>query len=272
VLLALHVQDGTTYHTGGSGVVVAPGVALTAKHYVQDWIPRTTPDGGCVMFGTALIPDGLQVWIVTQVTMVEGTDLAILGLRYSSALPPGNLFHTATITTRIPQIGELVLCAGFIPHEGVVQGTPKSATIGGDVMIAAGEVTARYPRQKGRDVCKLPFPVVEVKCTIKGAMSGGPVFDSEGYLIGINTSSFESEDDLGPSYISLAYPSLGHRTKVLWPAGLYPKPIALIEMDSTLCRIEGRSALDFEITDQDVSLALNMSVRDRDPRPVIDTV
>jgi hypothetical protein len=54
----------------------------------------------------------------------------------------------------------------------------------------------------------LPWPTIEVDCGTKGEITGGPAFDKYRMLVGILTSSFEAEDDLGPSYVSLLWPAL----------------------------------------------------------------
>lgn len=49
-----------------------------------------------------------------------------------------------------------------------------------------------YPH--GRDRVMLPWPVLEVDCPTWGGMSGGPVFDEHGHLIGLLCSSFSVEE------------------------------------------------------------------------------
>ena len=50
----------------------------------------------------------------------------------------------------------------------------------------------------------MPSPCVEVDMETLGGMSGGPVFNEEGHLVGVVSSSFDG----GPSYITLIWDAL----------------------------------------------------------------
>ncbi|MGO9238770.1 MAG: hypothetical protein ACLP4V_33465, partial [Methylocella sp.] len=74
-------------------------------------------------------------------------------------------------------------------------------------------------------------------------MSGGPAFDKNGKLIGILTSSFEAEDDLGPSYVSLLWPALVVTIVPAWLQQFVGGPKSLLEMDRQLCGIDRPDAI-----------------------------
>ena len=88
----------------------------------------------------------------------------------------------------------------------------------------------------------LPSPALEVKCVTRGGMSGGPVFDSNGLLIGVHSSGFQDD---WPSYITLIWPALAHRLIGGWPTGFMKTSQALVEMDPRICSIDDRSAISF---------------------------
>lgn len=56
-----------------------------------------------------------------------------------------------------------------------------------------------------------------------GGMSGGPVFNTKGHLVGIVSSSYEAYDILGPTYVSLIWPAGVGEVAVQWPCGFWPK-------------------------------------------------
>lgn len=169
-------------------------------------------------------------------TCVPGTDITILGLMYASALPPDALFHQAPITTRLPRVGEKLMISGFLPAAHYAEASnPGVLECRGNIVACSGEVVTRYPT--GRDSCMLPWPVLEVNCPSWGGMSGGPVFDHDGKLVGLLSSSFEE----GPSYISLLWPALSATFVGGWP--MDHGPTSLLSLDA-LCEIDKRGAID----------------------------
>ena len=240
-LLSVNFIDADEHRVCGSAVMVAPGIALSATHVIEPWLSdimagRLSP----TCFGVA--PHGLEIWRVKKVMMVPGTDITILCLEYASEFPPENLFHLTKITTRLPKVGEKLTICGFRAAEevfDVVDG--KKSTTEGNVWVSQGEVKERYCQ--GRDKFMLPWSVLELDCPSHGGMSGGPVYDQHGLLVGILCSSLEHEDGEGTSYISLLWQALAARTEPVWPAGAIKGPISLLEIEQ-LCAIDKREAVE----------------------------
>jgi hypothetical protein len=92
----------------------------------------------------------------------------------------------------------------------------------------------------------LSWPVLEVEVRTEGGMSGGPVFDRNGLLLGILCSSFDFGLEGGISYVSLIWPALTIRFEALWPSGFFKNPISLFEMDNRICEIDKRDVLTVE--------------------------
>jgi len=65
-------------------------------------------------------------------------------------------------------------------------------------LFYAGEITDSFPN--GRDSVFLPSTCYQTSITIHGGASGGPVFNSKGHVIGINSTGFEGCSDV--SFIS----------------------------------------------------------------------
>lgn len=232
-LLALSFSDGRTYHLGGSAVLIAPGLALAAKHVLEPILSELLA-GTLAPLAISVTSHGIVIWRLHQI-IHGGTDVVILCLNMASEFPPDGL-KCATLTTRTPAVGERVMIAGVRSDQVVENGQPLGLT----VRIGVGEVSAIYPL--GRDRAMLPTPCVEVRCLTVGGMSGGPAFDLNGNLIGTLTSSME--DDGGPSYVSLWWPTAGDLIDSVWPPGMVPLPTTLLEMAAAgLVRIEKPDAL-----------------------------
>lgn len=241
VLLSIHFRIKETHSIEGSAVLVAPGIALSAKHVFTDSLDDIM-NGKKSTISTAITKDGLQIWRINKITLIDNSDLVILGLTYCSQLPSGNLFNMATITTRFPKIGENLLITGFraSDYSFEIKDNDKGDKVmncSGNVLACNGIVSNRFPT--GRDKVMLPWPTLEVDCPSFGGMSGGPVFDSNGLLIGLLSSSFDD----GPSYVSLLWQSLAIEFEGGWPNSIFKNKSTLIDLSPTLCAIDRSSAI-----------------------------
>jgi len=241
ILLSIHFANTDSHSIEGSAVMVAPGIALCAKHVIE-------PNLANIMNATlgtvalALSRSGVQIWRITTMALLNNSDLGILGLTYSSKLPPNNVFNQATISTRMPKMGENLLIAGFraSDYSFNISKNSNNETVmkySGNVLVSNGPITNRFPT--GRDTSMLPWPTLEVNCPSFGGMSGGPVFDSNGLLIGLLSSSY----DEGPSYISLLWPALVTEFEGGWPTSLFKGKTTLLNLSPTLCKIDNPSVL-----------------------------
>jgi hypothetical protein len=234
VLVAIHFADPKSQQILGSGVLVAPGVVVAARHVIEAK-QSLLMAGELQIICTGIAPDGLMIWRCHQITLVGSTDVAFLMVRCASKLP--NVLRQATFTTRTPRIGERIAIAG-IRHQAF-EPVAIHRTLELSVMAAQGVIVSRH--ENGRDRVMLPFPCLEVDCEALGGMSGGPAFDQDGFLIGLITSSFEGQ--VGPTFVSLLWPALATRIKPCWPDNLYKEPVSLLEMDRRLCSIHQPEAL-----------------------------
>lgn len=194
VLLSLLVTDGESLFVHGSAVLVAPGVAFAARHVIEPFSSYgfRSEKGAGVGCGS-IISSQLMLWHCRKVLALPDTDLAILLLSYGSDLPPANIFRISSITTRLPKLGERVSMVGFTPSDEAYPLDMAGAySVLGHVRVSVGTVTNRYPN--GRDRVMVRWPAIEIASSASGSMSGGPVFDQHGLLVGIVSTSFAAED------------------------------------------------------------------------------
>ena len=185
--------------------------------------------GGRGFICAAILSSGLMIWRPRHVTIVDSTDMALLTLECASPLP--GVLRNATISTRLPRVGERIFIAG-VRHE--VEAGSEVADLGVRMMVAAGVILDRYELRRDQ---MLPWPTLAVL----SGMSGGPAFDERGFLIGLLSSSSDGEQ---VAYVSLLWPSLTTKVTPPWPPGLYQMPMSLLEMDRRLCGIERPDALE----------------------------
>jgi S1-C subfamily serine protease len=137
-----------------SGIAYAPDLILTANHVLEreDDIP-------------VLLPDGSQL-STNLAGRDPGSDLAVLKL-------DGSLPTTAQAAGQEAKVGQLVLALGRPTSEGIQASLGVVSAIAGPVHTRRGGLLERYLRTDA-----IPYP----------GFSGGPLIDSAGQVLGINTS------------------------------------------------------------------------------------
>ncbi|MGL4556103.1 MAG: trypsin-like serine peptidase, partial [Afipia sp.] len=217
-LVALASVNGDGVTILGSGVMVGPGLLVTATH-VLDEFPR---DGGPPVFMTFL-PDGARTWLPLDVATLSKpsefderwtvmSDMSLVSCTLNSEAHAKFPLMLAPMQIALPLIGERLWAIGF-RHQALED---RAALV--TPLISSGLVTAAYPNGRGE---RMPSPCFEVNMNTVGGMSGGAVVNDEGYLVGILSSSFEG----GPSYVTLIWEALRLRVK-----GAVPK----LQADNTV--------------------------------------
>ena len=223
-------------HVWGCAALVAPGISVTAKHVVEAITASCSDlDAQIQVSAISLKGDSLEIWNVENILIQDIHDLAILEMKpaednYSSL--DLRMFKT---TTKMPEVGESLALVGFVASDErfPIEGDEHLAA--GKYHVSVGNVTATYPT--GRDSVMLPFPCVEVAVDTFKGMSGGPVFNSMGHLVGVITSGFEGEGQ-GPTFVSMLWHALTMPNAPKWPPNLHAAQGRLL--DSRYAFIEDR--------------------------------
>ena len=114
MLIALSFRDDDGHHTTGSAAMVGPGVAICGTHVLEDQgFFEKLIDAGATLVAQAPVPGGLLLWTVTHISTVPESDLAVLSMTLTSDFPADRRFIVASITTRMPAVGEELTLTGL---------------------------------------------------------------------------------------------------------------------------------------------------------------
>ncbi|WP_313553133.1 serine protease [Brevundimonas sp.] len=192
----------------GSGVMVAPGMVLTATHVLDEIEEK----GGHPLL-LSFLPDAARAWLPIDVSTLTGpsefypdrtvsSDITLVSCSLNSdALAPAPL-RLAPMKVALPLLGDRLWAVGF-RHQLIENGAAYVSP-----MISSGVVTQAFPMGRGE---RMPSPCFEVAMETIGGMSGGAVMNAQGEVVGIVSSS----PDGGPSYMTLIWDAL--RLRVTGP-------------------------------------------------------
>jgi serine protease Do len=116
------------------------------------------------------------------------TELLALSILPASSRPGGTYFLNADISIWKPKIGDVVLGVGY-PNLDQEDGAPDERPISQYMYGAYGKIIDIEPLdlRRGR-----PWPLIRVAADWPGGMSGGPVFNAAGNVIGIVSSGVDN--------------------------------------------------------------------------------
>ncbi len=137
-----------------SGIAYTEDLILTADHVVE-----RDEDLSVMLPNGASIPASIA-------GRAPGNDLALLRLEKSSATPAEKVIKET-------QVGEIVVALGRPSQDGIEASLGIVCAIGGPARTSRGGLLERYLRTDAT-----PFP----------GFSGGPLIDTQGKVVGLNTS------------------------------------------------------------------------------------
>lgn len=129
-------------------------------------------------------------------------ELMVLRIRPPSPGENGTPFLPVDLRRWRPTLGERVMALGYPDldkakneHEADDQGRPFRQYL----YASIGEITDIEPADPKRD---RPWPVLRINANWPGGMSGGPVFNDGGHVIGVVSAGFEGDGGATATYFS----------------------------------------------------------------------
>lgn len=221
---------GTAFHADGFGNF------LTAYHVI-DFVERHPPGRPvlflsmhAVVFGTVSIPSDCFVPADEVIASMMESDDPIAALRGEVSRQPAidvamlrpepigpgaRSPQTLPIRTNwTPRIGEIVLAVGFPQLDfSEVDPVEQSALLDEGMCGAYGRVVAIHEEGVSRSN---PTPVFEVESDWPGGMSGGPVFNRNGEVVGMVSRSLRAESEHAGTGYAVHF-GLAHDIELLTP-------------------------------------------------------
>jgi hypothetical protein len=184
----------------GSGVMVGPGLALLATHVLEEFSRQ-----GLFPVLLSFLPKGTRAWCVRDTATASGpsvfhddrivSDISLVSCTLNSEAHPDVALRLAPMRVALPLLGDRLWAFGYRhDHE-------RDAVAHIAPLVTSGVVTAQYPNGRGE---RMPASCVEVDMNTLGGMSGGPVVNADGELVGIVSSSLDG----GPSFVTLIWDAL----------------------------------------------------------------
>ncbi|WP_071592973.1 serine protease [Serratia sp. S4] len=231
LIVAIGIINSEEQKILGSGVMIAPGICLTATHVVEETFSNqaiiyTFPCESSMRMWCPQEFDALKtekVEILFQQPQEKFSDVSIMSCSPLSKFNDNEPYVYVPIEVALPKIGERLWAAGY--REVNNDGTPTIS-----FYSTSGLVTEQYSQGRGSYI---QGACVEVAMKALGGMSGGPVFNKDGRVVGVISSCLEGhDDDKGPTYVTLIWPSLVSVVSCTWPNGMWPDNIAGLQVET----------------------------------------
>jgi hypothetical protein len=227
--LPLSASLGSKMYPWGTAVLIAPGIALTARHVVDDFFEKidgVKPRSGLTSgFGLGVYQPlpvaAMFPWAVEYIFFSPASDIAVLALKAAVDGAPVWWPEFPVLKLFPPTVGTPVTSYGYpgshvIPLPSTAPGVwpiVGGASANDEVMrvvpaTSSGEVLEFY--HDGRDRLIMPWPTFRTNARYDGGMSGAPVYNGGGELCGIVCRSMPIHGtDEHESFVSAIWPALG---------------------------------------------------------------
>lgn len=211
-------KDCSKVIASGTGVVIAQNLVLTAKHVFLDFIDKLDSHQEdnqlhlnfniWVIFISSNLNQLYHIYEVSQVYLNPYSDLVLFHLDSFDKAGGTKVWTQAKLSIILPVVGERIVAFGFSKSNvGLIKDELGKIhiEIGDESNVSVGEIIDVFPEK--RDSIRMPFPSIQINARIDGGMSGGPVFNDMGELLGIVCSSFDQEElEDHISYVALLWP------------------------------------------------------------------
>ena len=199
IVPVLHQFEDERWKLVGTGFfLTGNGLVATARHVLEDFFDQYGRPRG----RTEIIqfqPDGSEYFRrrLVRCSLHQQADVAVgvaEQLKFLSNVKP-LLNPSITLSARELAVGENVFTYAY-PNTVHTLDQPQRIYV--NPRYYAGTISEYFP--DGRDSVLLPSSCYQTSMAIHGGASGGPVFDSNGNAVGINSTGYEGCPDV--SFIS----------------------------------------------------------------------
>ena len=210
------------YIPSGTAIIVAPYLAITARHVIADYWSRfeDEPLSGDRDAGGSFSIQALQVldegehgalWDVRRLWLSPHSDIAFLRLDPRSCFPASHSWRCPKLDLLPPGVGARVSAFGYHSPAIKVEESEDIVQIEWKDEPTTSCGTVRRIHDVRRDTCMLRFPCYETDARFEGGMSGGPVFNEAGALCGLVCASLpvSTEKEEYFSHVATLWPMMG---------------------------------------------------------------
>jgi hypothetical protein len=220
----------------GTAFTIAKGISLaaTAHHVIDEAISRHRhadrlrrmerlpqnyhlDDVGIYLLHQVLDDSGDRIdfalWPIEHYSAAMPTDVGLCSLKFAPGIP----MLIPPLSFGVPAQGERIRCVGYTdfkyPEGGIPLDEVRSGSFdwlrdyGHRLVVVEGFVRQAFSKEFATSY--LSGPSFAMSSEIFPAQSGGPAFNSKGYVCGVNSASATSFFNEPASLISLLFPLLG---------------------------------------------------------------
>jgi len=225
-ILSVISRDEENEHIWGTAYLIALGIALTARHVVEEY-EKSHMMAGLILGSTCY--GEVRCWQIDGVHLPIHGDTAILLITPRFNFYNGIKFAIFRMTARAPLVGEKVTVIGF-----------KSASVSfpreeGETRyvysshVSAGNVEAVDDDRPLSLRFKDEAPNIQVGLETFGSMSGGPALDKEGYVVGTISTGMNFSDPPGSvTWIDIPWETYFLKLNPIFLKTMWPNDMQLI--------------------------------------------
>ena len=206
--------EGQRAVVGGTAVFIAPGIAITAAHVIDEILGQFGYTQKSKNISLDIYVNQLQTgacWFVSQTSTWVGTDITVLGISPRNDPAKSVPIVRVPMTVDPPPQKGLVTALGFPRSElAIPQNDPEALKLSFSLTPTVSEGEVMEVHSSYRDSAYLRFPCFAVNAEFAAGMSGGAVFNEKRELCGLVCSGGEG-----------ALKDLAYATS-LWPAAIIP--------------------------------------------------
>lgn len=197
---AFHVVEDLFDLDGGNALVLKPQQRLAALEVngLVYGVPPVT-DGAWRPIAEAFAYFGIESPPMQAPRIRNSTELMALRIRPSQAPEAGTPYLRVDLRRWRPRAGEKVQALGYAKLDRAPENAPDDRPISQNLFACTATITDIEPADGARG---RPWPLFRVEADWPGGMSGGPVFNEAGVVVGLVSAGFNGAEVSTATYFS----------------------------------------------------------------------